>query len=454
MRTRRQLQPVRKQVPSPSKTREGAILGLVLVTMVILSFLGIGLINLSLASAMEAGRTVSTIQSFWNAEAGLEQAKAIAQKRRRPAEMISLPGSPSGKLTGTNSVSGTTVSGSYSVDVYVDPAWTNASSSLKRYLIRSRGQAPNGKEQTVTVSALIESFASYMHAAHLESHPVWGKLYFWTGDVIDGPVYSNDELNILDVPGPLFKDIVNSASNRVHYLWGATSNVFTKGINLGMPPIDISGQFSSGHISEVKDDADSGGLSLTGDYQLDFQSDGSLVYTDRGTGVTNMTYLSSLNGAIYVNGDAYVNGVLNGKVTVAAQDSIYISNQIVYASAVSPNPWQTNFNANTVTDMMGLIASNQVQILGTSNVTIHAAVMVTADGGGLNAFAYNQNISKPFIYLYGSCAQYRSGITGIATTPPQGFGCDWKYDQRYKVDAPPNFPYSNYVFGQWRHTGI
>lgn len=430
--------------------REGAILGLVLVTMVILSFLGIGLINLSLASALEAGRTVSTVQSFWNAEAGLEQAKAIAQKRRRPANLIVLPGSPSGFLTGTNSISGATTSGTYSVDVYADPTWTNVSSNLKRYIIRSRGRTPNGKEQTVMVSALIESFASYMHASNAEETSGGNNIYFATGDLLDGPVYVNDQLNISGTPR--FLKSVSSADSTVNYRSGGTAAVFEGGLNLGVPPLDISGQFSSGHIGDIKDEANSGGLALTGDYRFEFVSDGSFNYTELSTGITNTSYLSSLNGAIYVDGDVHVNGVVNGQVTLAAQEAIFITSGVRYASAISPNPWATNFNPSAVTDMLGLVASNQVQIVGTNAITLHAAILVTNDGGGFNAERYTSAFGKPAINLYGSLSQYRRGAVGQVGA--NGYTKNYKYDSRYYTDSPPNFPYSSYTFSQWRHSGI
>jgi hypothetical protein len=69
---------------------------------------------------------------------------------------------------------------------------------------------------------------------------------------------------------------------------------------------------------------------------------------------------------------------VNGKVTLAAQKSIFITNDIVYASAQSPNPWSGSFNVNNVDDYVGLVASNSVIITMKTNVNIHAAIMVTS----------------------------------------------------------------------------
>ena len=424
-------------------------MGVVMVVLVVVSFMGVGLLNLSRASGWEAGRSVSSVQAFWAAEGGVEQIKAFGQKRRRPFTSIAYAGSPSGFLWGSNVLSGTTGNGTYAVDVLDDPAWTNAVKALKKYIIRGRATSGSGQKYTVSVKATIQSFASYMHASNWEQSSGGGNIYFATGDIIDGPVYVNDQLNING--SPQFLQSVSSASNSVNYQNGGNSSVFQGGLTLNATPLDISGQFTSDHIQDLKTEADSGGLSLSSDQNFWFNSNGTLTYAGRTAGATTTTVsLASLNGAIYVNGDVWVNGIVKGKVTVAAQDAIYVSNSVQYASAVSPNPWQTNFNVSAVTDTLGLMASNQVRIVGTNAITLHAALMVTSDGGGFNAELYKKDFGKPNINLFGSLSQYRRGAVG--QVGPNGYSKNYKFDTRYNSDAPPNFPYSVYVFSQWSQT--
>lgn len=428
--------------------REGAIIGVVLVVMLVLSLIAVSLLRLAQADSEEAGASVATTRAFWAAEAGVEQMKSLAVKRVRPFPSIVLGGVA---MYGSNVMSGTVTHGSYSVDVIDDPTWTNSVHALKKYIIRSRGTSGRAT-QTVEVRAAIQSFASYMHATHYERSNVSTVIYFAPGDVIDGPVYVNDRLNIYGgTPMPKFLQLVSSASNSVNYANGANSSVFQGGLALGVPPLDISGQFTSDHINDVKADAAVGGLALTGNHQIYFNPDGSLSYrtTTGPTGLTTVA-LSSLNGAIYVNGSAYVDGTLNGQVTLAAQNSIYISNQIVYAGATNTTPWSPGFNTNAVTDMLGLIASNRVEILGTNSVTIHAAVMVTSDGGGFTANRAGFANGAPRINLFGSLSQYRRGIIGYSSTPIKGFLKNYKFDTRYEANTPPNFPYSMYIFSNWK----
>ncbi len=432
---------------SRAEGREGAIIGVVLIVMLVVSLAGVSMLRMATADGEEAGTSVATTRAFWAAEAGLERMKALAVKRVRPFPLIQVGGVT---MFGSNVLSGAVSGGSYTVDVIDDPTWTNATKALKKYIIRSRGTA-GGMTQTVSIRANIESFATYMHASHHERANASTPIYFQPGDRIDGPVYVNDRLNINGgSPNPIFLQRVSSASNTVNYINGANSSVFTAGLTLGAPPLDLAGQFTSEHITDVKNEAASGGLTLTGDHRVNFNPNGTVTYSPVSGSSTTTVALSTLNGAIYVNGDAWVNGTLNGKVTLAAQDSVFISNRIVYASATNPSPWSAGFITNAVTDMLGLMASNQVQIVGTNAVTIHASVMVTSDGGGFNAAARSQAIGGPNINLYGSLSQYRRGIVSYATTPFQGFRKNYKYDARFLSDAPPNFPYSMYVFSEWK----
>ena len=430
----------------------GAILIMVLVVLVLFGILGAGLLDLGSSDGAETGKAVSAAQAFWCAEAGIQHARFLAQKARKPCASIPVATSPSGYLYGSNALSGTTSRGGYSVDVLDDPAWTNAVHSVKRYIIRATGTSPGGATVVLTQRAEIQTYASYMHASNLERQPSGSPIYFGTGDILDGPVYINDQINIYGTPQ--FLQLVSSASASVNYTSGGTVAVFQGGLVLNAPALDVSGQFSSDHITDVKNQAMSGGLALTGNYRFVFNANGSFTYRPVSGGAAVTNYLASLNsgrGAIYVNGAAYVQGSVNGTVTLAAQDTIYIPSNIVYASATSPDPWSALFNLAAVDDQLGLMASNAVQVTSSQAITIHATIMVTTGDNGFNASYWNQSIGNPYINLFGGVSQYRRGVVGQASGT--GFRKNYKFDQRFLSDAPPNFPYSVYVFSQWKRSG-
>jgi hypothetical protein len=463
------------QVANPISTRpvnnrrEGAVLAVVLLMVLVLGILGVGVMKNGEYVGVEVSRDIHRTRAFWTAEAGIEHVKTIAQKKRRPFGSSPSYDAYASRLLGANVLSGTTVAGSYSVSVLDVPTaeWDNSIHGLKKYNITSRGVVSVGGvsyTNTITVRAIIQSFSSYMHATAWEQNRAGQNLWFTTGDVIDGPVYVNDQLNV--EYSPVFSQLVSSAASSVNYS-SANASVFKGGLALNATP--ISGQFTGDHITDLKNAAASGGtggLVLTNDWIFVFKTN-SFTY-QRGTTIrTNTTLLSNASGGvIYVNGNATVRGVVNGKVSLAAQKSIFITNDLVYASAQGLNdPWSGGFNPNLVTNYIGLVASNSVVITMRTNVSIHAAIMVTSGVAAsepssvLEGFSAAWNASdlrvsgnRPDIKLYGSLSQYRRGLIW-ANSSVNGFDKVYKFDTRFYNDAPPNFPYSLYVFSAWSSAG-
>jgi hypothetical protein len=300
-----------------------------------------------------------------------------------------------------------------------------------------------------------------MHASNYEKLVNGQRIFFLPGDEIDGKIYSNDQINVdgSSNPKPRFLQQVFSAASSVYYQNGANSSVFMGGLSLNAAP--ISGQFVGQNITDIKTKAESlqGGLygislvgTNAGDYNVIFTNISNVGYVRYAkVGSTNFTSrtLSSMNGAIYINGDATVQGVVNGNVTLAAQDTIFITNGITYASATSPNPWQTNFVNSAVDDSLGLLASNAVTVLSKTSINIHAAIMVTSGDGGFGAPNWNTTVAtpRPNINLFGSLAQYRRGLVSQGAT--YGFNKKYKFDARYETFSPPYFPLLVYQFSYW-----
>ena len=456
--------------------RTGAILILVMAILLLLTVMTTGLLSLARVDGVEASHVVTKTQAYWAAEAGAEHAKTLGQLRRIPFEYYDFPKGGTNYLWGTNVLRGTTAGGSYTVDIVSDPAWTNTIHALKRYIISSHGVSKVGDKQTVTLTAAIQSYASYVWASNYERMPDGTTLiYFRSADVLDGPLYSNDQLNIQGgSPDPVFKQLAATASNKVNYTSGADQTVFQGGLTLNAPKLDIAGTFTSDHVQDVKIDAQragTDGLILTnGNYKIVFKSNGQFTYqkgTISGTPAkislsgplkTNLFALSYYTNGLplYVDGSAFVEGTVNGRVTVGARDSIYITNNIVYESATNPPPpWSgtTNaFVASHVNDTLGLIASNQVQVIATNQIEIHAAIMVTSGDAGFNVANYNTGAwGLPQLRVYGGITQYRRGTVGYGSS--YGFSKNYKFDTRFLTDAPPNFPYSIYVFSDWKQSG-
>ena len=429
--------------------RDGAVLGVVMVVLVVISLVGVGLMAGSRADVEETASNVARRQAFWNADAGIEEMKAWTTRFREPFEtMIGF------SLSWTRS----TGHGSYTVTVAPDPL--NGGSAIKRYDVTSVGTSPNGEIRTIQVHVEIESFSSYMHASNYEQCQDGRDIYFATGDVIDGQIYSNDEFNIYG--SPIFRQLARTLQSTVNYQGGADSSVFEGGLQFNAPPLDFS-QFAD-HVDNISYKAQYGGQTFSGDYRLTFVSDGTMISEpDLGGGsygpaVTND--LSSYNGAVYVDGQATLRGVLDGRVTVAAETRIVIdSTGIQYESAVSPGPWDPGFDPDNVNDALGMVCRTEVRLLGNNDLTVHGAVLVTQDGpGGSNdewGFHAEQKyigIGTPYINLYGSLSQYRRGVVGRLSSPRQGFLKNYGYDRQFLTEPPPHYPYSVYTISQWRES--
>jgi hypothetical protein len=434
----------------------GGVLVLVMVLVVVMGGLGAGLMQLGTGSGIEVSYAVNDANAFWVAEAGIERAKTIGQMKRKRYAVIPKPVG-TGTLLGSNVLSGTTSKGSYSVTILDDTSggWDNSSHTLQKYVISSIGIASGGRTRVVKSNAMLLNYAGYMHASHDE-----GGVSFGTGSTIDGPVYSDDQLHITGPPGPVFLQLVSSGASTVDYSWTPTTAqknaIFRGGLALNVAPLDIQGQFGD-HVSDIQTESQSGGLDLeggaAGDYNFTFKSDGKFIYQKRPSGALVTNTLSSLNGTIYVNGNVFVQGIVNGKVTLAARQAINIVSNVVYESASggNPDPWNTNtFNVTAVNDMLGLMSADSVNVQGTNTINIHASIMITGDGG-FNADAKNSNMGgSKYIKIFGGISQKTRGVVANAGSPFKGFRKDYKFDQRFASDAPPSFPPSIYQFSSWQ----
>ncbi len=430
-----------------NKRKQGAILGLVLVILVVFSILGISLVYQSSLDSVEAANTISSDKAFWAAEAGLQDAKAWARRYIMPYENM-----PGFKMSWTNQI------GSSSFHVQVIPSPLNSGQAEKIYSIVSTGVSGVSGLRTVTMQCQIESFASYMHASNFETTPDGSPIYFGPGDRLDGMVYVNGQLNIYGGnPNPVFLQLARSAASTVNYQSGANSSVFQGGVTLNAPPLDFN--VSQNYVANIEAIAQSGGLALmtAGQYSIGFNSNGTMTHKMRNNssspwGVTTTNTLSAMNGAIYVNGAVdELGGTVKGNVTLAASDEILITSNLVYNSA-PPNSqlFAATNNPNTIVDSLGLVAVNDVTIMGTSAINIQAAILVTQGDNGFGADQRYNNIGQPSINLYGSVSQYRRGVVG--TVGGTGYRKNYKYDTRFLANPPPFFPYSVYSFSQWKQT--
>ncbi len=439
-------------------SRCGAILAVVLIVTLVVTTLGSGMIALNGASAVEVSKAISAAEAFWAAEAGLALVEAVATKNSLPFDQMSsfssdvLSFNGSTEFTATITIDGRTLTAKVTFPAPL--GYDNTANRIKRYDMTSSGVSVAGVVREVMMAAEIQTPADILHASHIE-----GNIYFGPDDVMDGKVYVNDRLNIWGTPQ--FQEHVHSAADEVNYRssddrTGVDPAVFQAGLTLGAEPLDFDDPDE--YLDALQLAANAGGIALNGTYRLTFVDNATLVSERRlgggawASAVTND--LSTANGAIYVSGDAYVSGEVNGSFTLAVRSEIFITDDLTYASATAKDHSDAMFDDDAVNDSLGMIAKDGVVVsrnnsIKSDDINIHGYVLVTK--GGFGCARRYQNLGNPNINLYGGITQYRRGVVG--QIGGNGFTKNYSYDQHLRNNPPAQFPYSSYTFSGWRQSG-
>lgn len=200
-------------------------------------------------------------------------------------------------------------------------------------------------------------------------------------------------------------------------------------------------------------------------------------------------------------GNIYIQGVLKGRVTVAAAQSVVVTGDLMLAGGLNDD------------DLLGLVATNTVEIIHprmatvewTNCVKTNSAQTSCSSRGAWNYrllqsaeahmeddYSWPKRVANPLtgmnepsrgiqiqgsiqtlqhsfavqffnegrgraqngaIWVRGSIAQRYRGAVGQSGTPGKGYDKDYRYDARLKYTAPPYFPH--WANAQWsqRYTG-
>ncbi|MDQ1461738.1 MAG: hypothetical protein QOI08_3222, partial [Actinomycetota bacterium] len=307
--------------------------------------------------------------------------------------------------------------------------------------------------------------------------------------VLNGPVHSNDGLYVCGTP--TFNGRVDTYYNSTATpgtgntpKFGGPGKVYnTCGVPLAphFDPGDPSSgsflQFPAANTS-IKTQADGAaggtGCLYTGPTTITVLSTGKMNVTSLKTRSTNSGCAPGtnlrlpLNGVIYVQnvpssssdpnysscsgssciGDVSISGVLNGQLTVAAADDIYITGNLTYNQYPGGD------------DVLGLVAENDVAIVHargadvTDDITVDAAILSLYhsfyvqnwDTGGNTACsgahpcaasgAHSINLNGVIAQKFrGPVGTFSSGSGALST----GYNKNYSYDSRLKYMSPPYF---------------
>lgn len=205
------------------------------------------------------------------------------------------------------------------------------------------------------------------------------------------------------------------------------------------------------------------------------------AYETRAIPANGVIYVNERAGANYNNkfdpdnGNVFISGILNGKLTVAAKKDIFItgydpteSNHQTAAVTNGIRYKDTSFMLDTATgvvmadeasgegDMLGLIADRHVSVLtygwfdntswdsSRQNITIHGAIFAI-NGSFINSYHMNGNPTSSYprtpgvLTIRGAIIQKERGAVALINNSgvTSGYKKDYAHDPRMMYDQPP-----------------
>ncbi len=344
----------------------------------------------------------------------------------------------------------------------------------------------------------------YLFVTNRETLSNGEPIYFITGDVLDGPVYTTDEINIWG--DPVFKGSVTAAGSNIV---DDSNPVFENGFNqlVGEPEFVLDNDFANSVMNDysesVRDISEISNGDVTGIYlpSSEFYSDARVdgIYVDENTAKleiykweswgwwgwwepvyeiiydstplnedgtmdatlvnldTNEQIRFSFNGIILSETDLYISSpdetsFFSGLITLASQDDVYIRGNIVYSHLrTGPNSFVTD--VQSYNDISEGIEHNKLNIVAYDSIVMRYYVpdnlYITASLFALTGEFTLENywsVEKDTLHVYGAIIQKYRGPIGTfgGWGGNTGFLKDYHYDKR--LYSPP-YPYKTPTMG-------
>lgn len=307
---------------------------------------------------------------------------------------------------GSAALSGTFNGATYSTSVA--NVTTDSVTEAKR--LRVTTVSTFGDESDTTIVELMQPAYSYYYYLSRE-WPTW--LTFQTGDTIPAPIHSNQSIRISGSPVFIGKVSSNNASFTTVV---SASPQFFGGAEFGASAIFAP------VLAGLKDSLAAYGDVHNEELWIEFSAAGTFA-------CSTATIEHTLNVADYKgvktrnNGNhIHVRGTFTGQFTVLSEDNIYIDDDLQYLTDPRIDP--------TSTDLLGVVADNDIIINKNSDLEIHGALLA------------KEWIRVPFgsllpiktLTILGSIGQRNSEEFGL------GYNLTHVYDDRLRAQTPPYFP--------------
>jgi hypothetical protein len=269
---------------------------------------------------------------------------------------------------------------------------------------------------------------------------VEGDIWWITKDTVWGRVHSNDTINVNGSP-VYWKKVTTARKFNPNPGHGTNHAIFKDGYETGVSPITIPTDYSY-----LVSAATGGGRKYTSEVWITLSpgtsgdNDGMVYVRETETGpIVDSVSVSdpTFNGAILGEQRVHVKGTLDGQLSIASLQDIYIEDNVRY---------ETNPQTGPSNDMLGVIAGTDIVVAdnaaNNNNCEIHAALF--AGSGSFKAENYSGRPVSGELRLLGSITQNVRGAVGtfgfFGIT--HGFSKRYRYDDRYDDPStrPPFFP--------------
>ncbi|NBB76890.1 MAG: DUF4900 domain-containing protein [Bacteroidetes bacterium] len=306
----------------------------------------------------------------------------------------------------------------------------------------------NGTTVETEVMLTQDSFSRYSYFTDVEP----SNIYFFSQDVLFGPVHSNDRFNMAGTP--TFHGRVTSPEDYYEYPYIFTDPEFLGGsnFNANQKPLPTDSQ-----LDELRQAAQNGGLKYDNPIDIELFSNSQATIEEQIPGggwqlvccwrweyqsnnnITHNVDLSNFNGVISSSENVSIRGELNGQLTVHSEKDIEITGDLTYAD----NPL-VNENSD---DILGLVGEGNVlvdeyahQENGNRDLTIQASIMALEKSFSVEK--YNEGSPRGELTLLGGIVQERRGAVGTFSggNIRTGYAKNYSYDERLLRMHPPSFP--------------
>lgn len=332
-----------------------------------------------------------------------------------------------------------------------------------------------GVRRTVTARFGIASLAKY---AFLSNDVVW----IGSDETINGVLQSNNGIRfdgIGNAPIQSAKSTYTCPSTQgspcpavKNGVWGSAPQYVQNFWEFPVPAIDFSSITSD--LADMKSAAQDSGIYLppssANGYSLVFNSDGTVSiykvnsllpnpsgwdtksvahneYIDYDNRTLQFTNSLPSNGIIYIEDKIWVEGTVNGRVTVAAA-------QLPYNSSTAPTIYIPNnivYNSKDGSNVLGLISQKDIVVTyhAPNDIEIDAAII--SQNGAAQFFYYQGNI-KNAITIFGAVMTFNqwtwTWVNGSNNVVSGYRNTYHNYDSNLLYGPPPNFPLSTSGYQQ------